>query len=151
MFQEMGWEGLFPSCPGLPPCPTPHHVALPLKQAAELENVSGSQDPQHVVHVHLHLAHVEVLQGRGEGWEGSIRESRQQGALQPGSLTPRRPLLGAACPPAGRAEMPSRENAPALTWAQTPPTPHLGSSPKELRIKPKKTDLLLKACSCRPA
>lgn len=50
-----------------------HLLSLLLKQSVELEDVSGSQHAQHIVHSHLHLVHVEVLQGQGEGWKGSNR------------------------------------------------------------------------------
>ena len=63
-----------------------------MKQAAELEDVSGSQHAQHVIQAHLHLVHVEVLQGRGEGWGGSIRgQPSAWGLCSPVSPTSRRP------------------------------------------------------------
>lgn len=48
-------------------------LSLLLKESVELEDVSRSQHAQHIVHGHLHLVHVEVLQGQGEGWRGSSR------------------------------------------------------------------------------
>lgn len=67
------------------PWPMPRHHSLPLKQGAELENVSRSQHTQYVVHVYLRLAHVEVLQGCGKGCgeAASEGESCQQAALHP--------------------------------------------------------------------
>lgn len=66
IFQEMDRGAPFRSLPGLA-LAAPHRDPLPLKQAAELESVSGSQHAQHLVQIHLRLAHVEVLQGGGEG------------------------------------------------------------------------------------
>lgn len=63
----MGQELPFRFPPGLA-LPEVSLVSLPLKQAAELEDVGGSQHPQYIFQVNLHLTHVEVLQGRGEGW-----------------------------------------------------------------------------------
>ena len=124
--------------------PEPCYVSLPLKQAAELENVRGSQHGQHVVDVHLHLAQVEALQGHGEGWEAaSKRESRQPGALDPASLPCRCPpgwmLKG---PLAVSAETPLEEThvlGPEHSYSP-------GSQPPPRKIKPKKSELLLKEC-----
>lgn len=136
-----GQEGPLLPCPGWARARALPH--LPLKQAAELENVCGSQHAQHIIHVHFHLAQVEVLQGRGEGWGAAAeRESRQLG------LCTLRPLLAGALP-AGCSSVPGwvgkdalRGNAPARTWAQL--QPGLPPSPKESRTKPQKNQLLLK-------
>lgn len=66
-----------------------------MKQAAELEDVSSGQHAQHVIQAYLHLAHVEVLQGRGEGWGGSI----QGPAISLGALQPRVPHVQVPPPP----------------------------------------------------
>lgn len=67
MFHEMDRGTPFRSLPGLA-LAAPRRDPSPLKQAAEPERVSGSQYTQHVLQAHLRLAHVEVLQGCGEGW-----------------------------------------------------------------------------------
>lgn len=110
---DFSWDWLWPA---------PHCVPSPLKQAAELESVSGSQHSWHVVQVHLRLARVEVLQGHCEGWGGSIQErAPQRGALQPTFLTRSCPSCWMLqCPLAGQRDT-IRENAPALTWVQTLP------------------------------
>lgn len=95
MFHDMG--------PGGPPSDPvrggPRHGSLPLKQAAELENVGGSQHAQDLLHADLHLGDVEVLQGGGEGCGESIRERViSRGFYSPASPTRRRPACWVRVP-----------------------------------------------------
>lgn len=90
---------------------------LPLNQAAELQRVSGGQHAQHVVQGHVHLARVEVLQGCGEGWGGSIRER----AVGVGFSTV--PMPDGPVSTSWVARDALRERAPAPTWVQALPGP----------------------------
>lgn len=91
MFHEMDGGIPFRSLPGLA-LAAPRRDPSPLKQAAEPERVSGSQYTQHVLQAHLRLAHVEVLQGCGEGWEAGGQHRDR--AISAGLCTPPPSLAG---------------------------------------------------------
>lgn len=141
----MKWIGRppFRPLPGLA-LAAPHRDPLPLKQAAELESVSRSQHTQHLIQIHLRLAHVQVLQGCGEGWGG-----------ERGASTETEPSVWGSAP-----RVPPHSQAPRLLDALVPAgwvatdaigdTAQAPSLAEEIGMELKETELLPEKRSREP-